>query len=314
MNLLYYTHPAALQHDAGPGHPEAARRLVAIERLLQERSPAFLDRREAPKATLEQLERVHPAPYPARILEAEPLSGYRQLDPDTAMSPGSGEAAQRAAGAACAAVDAVIGGEAKRAFVAMRPPGHHAEPDRPMGFCLFNTVAVGAMQARHAHGLGRIAIFDFDVHHGNGTQAAFWDDPETLYLSTHQMPLYPGTGAAHESGSFGNIVNAPCPPGMGSAAWRRLVESRILPRIDAFAPKLLMISAGFDAHAADPLAQMRLGEDDFAWATDAIVALARRHAEGRVVAVLEGGYDPPALASCVLAHLEALAEESTTSR
>jgi len=262
-------------------------------------------------ASLDQVERVHPAPYPVRILEAEPASGFRQLDPDTALSPGSGEAALRGAGAACAAVDALLAGEAKRAFIAMRPPGHHAEPDRPMGFCLFNTVAVGAMQARHAHGLGRIAIFDFDVHHGNGTQASFWEDPETLYLSIHQMPLYPGTGAADESGTFGNIVNAPCPPGMSSAAWRRLVESRILPRIDLFRPQLMMVSAGFDAHMADPLAQLRLEEADFAWVTQQIVALAERHAEGRVIAVLEGGYDPPALARSVLAHLEALAGEPT---
>lgn len=307
LNVLYYSHPSALDHNAGPGHPEAARRLVAIEDLLAARAPVFLERREAPKASLEQVERVHPAPYPARILEAEPASGLRQLDADTALSPGSGEAALRGAGAACAAVDALLAGEAKRAFVAMRPPGHHAEPDRPMGFCLFNTVAIGAMQARFAHGLGRVAIFDFDVHHGNGTQAAFWEDPETLYLSTHQMPLYPGTGAADEAGSFGNIVNAPCPPGMGSGGWRRLVESRILPRIDLFRPQLVMLSAGFDAHAADPLAQLRLDEADFAWATREVVALAERHAEGRVVAVLEGGYDPPALARSVFAHLEALA-------
>ncbi len=306
MTVLYYTHPAALRHDAGPGHPEAARRLVAIEKLLAERDPAFLERREAPKATLAQLERVHPAPYPERIVAAEPTDGYRRLDADTVLSPGSGEAALRAAGAACAAVDAVLGGEARRAFVAMRPPGHHAEPDRPMGFCLFNTVAVGALQARHVHGLGRIAIFDFDVHHGNGTQAAFWDDPETVYLSTHQMPLYPGTGAAAESGSFGNIVNAPCPPGMGSAAWRQLVATRILPRIEAAKPRLLMISAGFDAHAADPLAQLELTEADFAWVTARLVALANRHADGRIVSVLEGGYDPPALARSVWAHLEAL--------
>jgi acetoin utilization deacetylase AcuC-like enzyme len=313
LNVLYYTHPSAHLHNAGPGHPEAARRLVAIDRLLEERAPAFLERREAPKASLEQIERVHPAPYPKEILEAEPISDYRYLDPDTAMSPGSGEAALRGAGAACAAVDALLGGEAKRAFVAMRPPGHHAEPDRPMGFCLFNTIAVGAMQARHAHGLGRIAIFDFDVHHGNGTQAAFWEDPETLYLSTHQMPLYPGTGATDESGSFGNIVNAPCPAGMSSAAWRRLVQSRILPRIEAFRPQLVMLSAGFDAHRADPLAQLQLEEADFAWVTQEAVALAERHAEGRVVAVLEGGYDPPALARSVLAHLEALAGEPSSN-
>jgi acetoin utilization deacetylase AcuC-like enzyme len=306
LTVLYYAHPSSHGHDMGAGHPEAPRRVVAIEALLAERKPAFLAYREAPKATMEQLERVHPPPYPERLLAAVPSSGHVQLDPDTAMSPGTGEAALRAAGAACAAVDAVLGGEAKRAFVGMRPPGHHAEPDRAMGFCFFDTVAVGAMQARHAHGLGRIAIFDFDVHHGNGTQAAFWDDAETLYLSTHQMPLYPGTGAANESGMFGNIVNAPCPPGTGSAEWRQLVSRRILPRIDAARPKLLMISAGFDAHRADPLAQLNLTEEDFAWATAEIVKLANRHAEGRVVSVLEGGYDPPALARSVLAHLEAL--------
>jgi acetoin utilization deacetylase AcuC-like enzyme len=306
LTVLYYSHPAALRHDAGPGHPEAARRLVAIEKLLAERNPAFLERREAPLATLPQIERVHPAPYAERLMAAEPTDGFRQLDPDTAMSPGSVEAALRGAGAACAAVDAVINGEARRAFVAMRPPGHHAEPDQPMGFCLFNTVAIGAMQARYVHGLGRIAIFDFDVHHGNGTQAAFWEDPETLYLSTHQMPLYPGTGRADESGTFGNIVNAPCPAGMGSAAWRQLVAARILPRIEAAKPKLVMISAGFDAHAADPLAMLNLTEEDFAWVTGRLVDLANRHGEGRVVSVLEGGYDPPALARSVLAHLEAL--------
>lgn len=310
MNVLYYTHPSAHRHDAGPGHPENASRLVAVEKLLQATAPAFLERREPPKASLEQVERAHPAPYPTRVLAAEPESGHAQLDADTAISPGSGEAALRAAGAACGAVDAVIGGEASRAFIAMRPPGHHAEPDRAMGFCLFDTVAVGALQARHVHGIGRIAIFDFDVHHGNGTQAIFWNDPQTLYLSTHQMPLYPGTGAAREQGAHGNIVNVPCAAGTGSAAWRQLVTSHILPRIAAFKPELLLISAGFDAHMADPLAQMNLGEPDFAWVTRELVALAQLHCQGRVVSVLEGGYDPPALARSVLAHLRALAEES----
>lgn len=309
MNVLYYTHPSALVHDAGPGHPECAARLEAVERLLKSEAPAFLERREPPKATLEQVERAHPAPYPARVLAAEPASGYARLDPDTAIAPGSGEAALRAAGAACAAVDAVIGGEASRAFVAMRPPGHHAEPDRAMGFCLFDTIAVGALQARQVHGIGRIAIYDFDVHHGNGTQAIFWNDPATLYLSTHQMPLYPGTGAVGETGAHGNIVNVPCPPGTGSAPWRQKVATHILPRIAAFKPELLLISAGFDAHAADPLAQMNLVEADFAWVTRELVALAHRHCQGRVVSVLEGGYDPPVLARSVLAHLRALAEE-----
>lgn len=308
MTVLYYTHPSALRHDPGFGHPENAGRLKAIEALLAEAKPAFLERREAPLATLEQVERVHPPPYPASILAAEPLEGQRHLDGDTAMSPGSGEAALRAAGAACAAVDALLAGEARRAFIAMRPPGHHAEPERPMGFCLFDTVAIGAMQARHAHGLGKIAIVDFDVHHGNGTQAAFWDDPETLYLSTHQMPLYPGSGSAGEQGSFGNIVNIPLPPGTGSAGWRRVLSRALLPRIDAFAPDLVMISAGFDAHAEDPLAQLELDEADFAWITGELVLLAERHAKGRVVSVLEGGYHPKALARSVLAHLGALTE------
>lgn len=307
MDVLYYTHPSALRHDAGPGHPENAGRLRAIEALLATQRPAFLVRREAPKASLAQIERAHPAPYPERVLAAEPGEGYTQLDPDTAMSPGSAEAALRAAGAGCAAVDAVVAGEAKRAFIAMRPPGHHAEPRRAMGFCLFDTVAVAALQARAEHGVGRIAIYDFDVHHGNGTQAIFWDDPQTLYLSTHQMPLYPGTGAASERGSHGNIVNVPCAAGTGSAAWREKVEAQILPRLEAFQPELLLISAGFDAHAADPLAQMLLTEADFAWVTERLVQVAERHGQGRIVSVLEGGYDPDALARSVLAHLEGLA-------
>ena len=309
MDVLYYTHPSALRHDAGPGHPENAGRLRAIEALLAAEAPAFLERREAPEASLAQIERAHPAPYPERVLGAEPEDGYAQLDPDTAMSPGSGEAALRAAGAGCAAVDAVLGGEARRAFIAMRPPGHHAEPDRAMGFCLFDTVAVAALQARAAHGIERIAIYDFDVHHGNGTQAIFWDDPNTLYLSTHQMPLYPGTGAAGERGSHGNIVNVPCAAGTGSAAWREKVEGGILPRLEAFAPELLLVSAGFDAHEADPLAQMLLTEADFAWVTGKLVEIALRHGQGRVVSVLEGGYDPDALARSVLAHLRALAKD-----
>jgi acetoin utilization deacetylase AcuC-like enzyme len=307
LTLLFYTHPIALEHDAGPGHPESRRRLEAILPAVEEAAIPGLVRREAPEASLEQVRRAHPEPYPSEILEAVPERGWVRLDPDTAMSPASGEAALRAAGAACAAVDAVVAGEAKAAFVAMRPPGHHAEPDRAMGFCLFNNVAIGALQARHAHGLGRIAIMDFDVHHGNGTQAVFWSDPTTLYASTHQWPLYPGTGAAEERGAHGNIVNCPLPPGTGSMPWRRAVTDRVLPAIDAFAPELVMISAGFDAHRADPLAQMMLDDEDFAWITQELVALARRHARGRVVAVLEGGYDPPALARSVVAHLRALA-------
>jgi acetoin utilization deacetylase AcuC-like enzyme len=306
LTLLFYYHAAALEHDAGPGHPESPVRLRAILDAVTKADLPLLERRTPPEATVEQLARVHPDPYPARIIEASPATGYRQLDADTVMSPGSLQAALRAAGAACAAVDAVVAGEARVAFCAMRPPGHHAEPDRAMGFCLFNNVAIAALQARAVHGLRRIAILDFDVHHGNGTQAAFWNDPDTLYVSTHQSPLYPGTGHVEETGAHGNILNRPMPPGTGGEDWQRVVRSDILPAMDAWAPELVLLSAGFDAHRADPLAQMRLSEGDFAWITAEMVALADRHAGGRIVSCLEGGYDPPALARSVVAHLRTL--------
>jgi acetoin utilization deacetylase AcuC-like enzyme len=306
LTLLFYTHPAAIEHDAGPGHPEAPVRLRAILKAVEAADLPCLERREAPRATIEQLERVHPAPYPATLLARVPTEGYCRLDPDTAMSPASGEAALRAAGAACAAIDAVLGGEGDMAFCAMRPPGHHAEPDRAMGFCLFNHVAIGALQARSVHGVGRIAVVDFDVHHGNGTQAAFWDDPDLLYVSTHQWPLYPGTGAPGETGVAGNIVNVPLGSGSGSDAFRAAVEAGVLPAVDRFRPELLMISAGFDAHRADPLAGLALIEEDFAWITGELRKLAALHARGRIVSVLEGGYDPPALGRSVVAHLDSL--------
>ena len=310
MSLLFYTHEVALRHDAGPGHPESPVRLQAILRAVDEAGIAGLARREAPEATLEQVQRVHPARYTSRMLEAVPESGYVRVDADTVLNPFSGEAALRAAGAACAAVDAVMAGEALRAFSAMRPPGHHAEAMEAMGFCIFNNVAVGAMQARAVHKLSRLAIFDFDVHHGNGTQNTFYDDPDTLYLSTHQSPLYPGTGLSSERGIKGNILNRPLPPGTGGPTWRRVVERDILPAIDAWRPQLLFISAGFDAHADDPLASMALVEDDFAWVTRELCALAARHCGGRVVSVLEGGYDPSALARSTVAHLQVMAEEN----
>ncbi len=306
MTLLYFTHPTAAAHDPGPGHPEAPIRMRAIEAAVAAADLPGLDRREAPEAAPDQVRRAHPGSYVEDILAAVPASGYRRLDADTAMSPASGEAALRAAGAACAAVDAVVAGQAKAAFCAMRPPGHHAESDTPMGFCLFNNVAVGALQARHVHGLRKIAIFDFDVHHGNGTQQIFWSDADTLYVSTHQSPLYPGTGHAHETGAHRNILNRPQPPGTDSARWRQDVERHVLPAIDAWKPELVMISAGFDAHRADPLAQMELVEADFAWVTRELRLLADRHAQGRVVSVLEGGYDPPALGRSVVAHLQSL--------
>ncbi len=307
MTILYYSDPACLEHDNGPGHPEAAVRLRAIETMLQDAPLQGLVREPAPEATREQVERAHPSAYVGRILDAVPNTGYVGLDADTTLSPGSGGAILHAAGGAVAAVDAVLGGQAKRAFVGTRPPGHHAERATAMGFCLFNNVAVAALHARHAHRLGKIAVFDFDVHHGNGTQDIFWDDPETLFVSTHQMPLYPGSGARGEQGSRGTIVNLPYPPGTASKAWRALVEREVLPRMEAFAPKLVLLSAGFDAHERDPLAQTALVEDDFRWVAERAVESAERHAEGRVVAVLEGGYDPPALAASVQACLEGLA-------
>ena len=310
MGLLFYTHPVALQHDAGPGHPESPIRLQAILRAVDKVAIAGLARREAPLASLEQVQRVHPARYTSRILGAVPKEGYVRVDADTVLNPYSGEAALRGAGAACAAVDAVMAGEAPAAFCAMRPPGHHAEAMEAMGFCIFNNVAVAALQARALHKLSRLAIFDFDVHHGNGTQSTFYDDPDTLYVSTHQSPLYPGTGLASERGIKGNILNRPLPPGTGSEVWRRVVERDVLPAIDSWRPQLIFISAGFDAHAEDPLANMQLVEEDFAWVTRELCALAQRHCDGRIVSVLEGGYDPAALARSVVAHLEELAVEN----
>jgi acetoin utilization deacetylase AcuC-like enzyme len=311
MTTLLYMHPSSLEHDTGPGHPESPARMRAITTMFEreERKGALVgvERREPPRATREQLERVHSGRYVDAVLGAVPESGHVRLDPDTVISPGSGEAALRTAGAALAAVDAVIGGEADNAFCALRPPGHHAEAERAMGFCLFNNVAVGTRHALDAHGLERVSIFDFDVHHGNGTQHTFEREPRVQYLSTHQWPLYPGTGAREETG-VGNIVNRPLPAGTGSREWRRVVEADILAAIDAFAPELIMVSAGFDAHRADPLAMLELVEDDYGWVTARLVELARKHAGSRVVSVLEGGYDFSALANSALAHLNALRE------
>ena len=307
MSIFVYSHPSAAQHDPGPGHPEAPIRIKVIDQALDRLQLPGLHRLEAPQASREQIARVHPESYIDRVLSSVPASGHVRLDADTVMSPASGEAALRQSGAVCAAVDAVMAGETKRAFCAMRPPGHHAEPAHAMGFCLFNGIAVGALQARAVHGIERISIFDFDVHHGNGTQASFWDDAATQYLSTHQMPLYPGTGARTERGAHGNIINRPCRPGTGSFAWRELVEDEILPSIDAFAPGMILLSAGFDAHVTDPLAQMELVEADFRWVTERCVELAERHCQGRLVSVLEGGYNPPALAASVVEHLRGMA-------
>jgi acetoin utilization deacetylase AcuC-like enzyme len=269
--------------------------------------PAFaqLARREAPRATLEQIALVHPGDFAKRLLAVVPQQGYAAIDADTVLSPGSGEAALRAAGACIAAVDAVMKGEAQNAFCAVRPPGHHAEPHHAMGFCLFNNVAIAALHARRTHKIERVAVIDFDVHHGNGTQAAFEQDGTMLYASTHQMPLYPGTGAASERG-VGNIVNAPLRPMSGSEEFRKAFTNIILPALDAFRPEFVIISAGFDAHRDDPLAQLMLVEADYAWATERLVEVAKKHAQGRIVSSLEGGYDLDALAASAAAHVAAL--------
>jgi len=303
--LRLYTHPACLQHDPGPAHPESPARLRAVLAALDRDRFAALDRIEAPRASHEALTRVHAPAYVERILASAPATGTLRLDEDTLMSPHSAEAALRAAGALVAAIDAVMNDPASRAFCAVRPPGHHATADQAMGFCLFNNVAVGAAHALAAHGLARVAIADFDVHHGNGTQDIFAAEPRVLFLSSHQSPLYPGSGEAQETG-VGNLVNAPLPAGTGSQAFRRVWEERLLPRLDAFAPQLLLISAGFDAHRADPLAQLQLDADDYAWLTTQLVDVARAHAGGRVVSTLEGGYDLDALAASVAAHVSAL--------
>jgi acetoin utilization deacetylase AcuC-like enzyme len=262
-----------------------------------------LDRREAPKASMAQIERIHDANYVESIFQNIPESGHHHIDPDTVMSPKSGEAALRAAGGACAAVDAVVAGEVTNAFCALRPPGHHAEPNRGMGFCLFNNVAIGAMQAKEVHGIERIAVVDFDVHHGNGTQAAFEPHKDFLYVSSHQSPAYPGTGAQTEHGPHNNIVNVELSPGSGSAEFRNVYENEILPALRDWKPEFLMISAGFDAHINDPLAQLELRDDDFSWVTRQLLDIAALCCDKRVVSVLEGGYDLDALAASVALHV-----------
>jgi len=306
--LRLYTHPACLQHEPGPGHPERPARLRAVLDALDRDRFSAIDRIEAPQATREQLRRVHDARHVERILACTPAEGEScRLDEDTVMSAGSVEAALRAAGAVVAAVDAVLGGTSRHAFCAVRPPGHHATGDRAMGFCLFNNIAVAAAHALAAHGLQRVAIADFDVHHGNGTQAIFEREPRVLFASSHQSPLYPGSGREDECG-VGNIVNATLPPGAGSHEFRERWDSVLLPRLNAFRPQLVLVSAGFDAHRSDPLADIRLGHEDYAWITGRLLALAERHAGGRLVSTLEGGYDLDALASSASAHVHALME------
>lgn len=311
MSTLLVTHPSFLNHDTGPGHPERPDRMRAIDKVLAHEYFTDLTRKEAPMRddVEEQILLAHPTSYLAHIRAQRPGEGEGRiyLDGDTLMSPGSWEAALRAVGAGLMAVDEVMdpSSKIKNAFCQIRPCGHHAETDKAMGFCLFANAAIAAKYARQKHGVERVAVVDFDVHHGNGTQDIFWSDKNLFFSSTHQMPLFPGTGALSETG-VGNIWNAPLRSGDGGERFREAMESRILPALKNFSPDLIIISAGFDAHEADPLASLRLVEADFMWVTEKLTEAADRHCEGRIVSLLEGGYDLTALARSVAVHVRTL--------
>ncbi|MFZ5656244.1 MAG: histone deacetylase family protein [Pseudomonadota bacterium] len=307
--MLLFTHPACAAHVPPPGHAERPERLAAVVDAIRDTYPD-LPWREAPVATRDQLARVHADALIRQVLDT-PAEGTLQLDPDTFLSPGAAEAALRAAGAGLAAVDAVLGDQARRAFCAVRPPGHHATRDTAMGFCFFDSIAVAAAHALDVHGLSRVAIVDFDVHHGNGTQAIFEADPRVLFCSSHQMPLYPDTGFSQERG-VGNVFNAPLPPGTSSEGFRAAWTDTLLPAIEAHRPQLLLISAGFDAHQRDPLAQLELEAVDYLWITGQLRDIARRHCDGRIVSMLEGGYDLQALAESAAAHVGALVADGAS--
>lgn len=307
MNTLIYSHDACLEHRPGRGHPESPERLQAVLAALRAPEFAHLAWREAPAGTREQLLLIHDADFVDHVHEVAPHSGYVPLDAgDTVMSPGSLEAVMRCVGAACAAVDDVMNGEADNVFCATRPCGHHAEPDRAMGFCIFNQAAIAAAYACETHMLERVAVIDFDVHHGNGTQAAFYDRPELFYASSHQSPFYPGTGARNETGTSNNIVNVPLARGCDSAHFRERIQADMLPAIRNFNPELIIISAGFDAHALDPLAGLNLQDDDYYWITRELMQIANACCGGKVVSILEGGYSLDALQTSTAAHVRAL--------
>jgi len=306
MTTLLLSHPACLDHATPSGHPERADRLRAVKEALSEDRFKVLVRGEAPEGSLDLVTLCHNEDYVTELRHIAPSEGLVYLDGDTSMSPGTWEAVMRGVGGAVAATDAVMKGEHNNAFVAIRPPGHHAESARPMGFCFFDNVAIAARHAQRKYGIARAAIVDFDVHHGNGTQEIFWSDKSVMYCSTHQMPLFPGTGATGERGEHDNIVNAPLASEDGGAQFRAAFERLILPQLETFAPELLIISAGFDAHYRDPLASLNLRAEDFGWVTRKLMDLADRTAGGRIVSVLEGGYDLQGLKESVAAHVTAL--------
>ncbi|MBV8792303.1 MAG: histone deacetylase family protein [Pseudolabrys sp.] len=306
MSTLLVSHPACLNHVVPAGHPERPDRIRAVEQALEAEKFQSLGRVQAPMAPLETIALAHPLDYVEQIRDVAPREGLVRIDADTAMSPGSFEAALRCAGGAVLAVDEVMTGKAQNAFVATRPPGHHAETARPMGFCLFNNAAVAARHAQKTHGIDRVAIVDFDVHHGNGSQDIFWADKTVMYCSTHEMPLYPGTGSITERGERNTIVNAPLRAGDGGEQFHEAMETVILPRVDGFKPELIIISAGFDAHTRDPLANLNFVEADYAWVTRKLMDAADVSAQGRIVSLLEGGYDLQGLANSVAAHVDAL--------
>lgn len=307
MTTLIYTHAACMNHVPGPGHPESPARLQAVLKALQAPDFAAAAWREAPMGSTDQVALVHTAAYIDEVQSRLPEQGFEPLDGgDTVLSPGSWEAVMRCVGAACAGVDAVVAGQARNVFCATRPCGHHAEADRAMGFCVFNQAAIAALHARQSHGLRRVAVVDFDVHHGNGTQNSFFRHPELFYGSCHQANFYPGTGARHETGVAHNIVNIPLSRGCDSATFRERWTAEMTPALRRFAPELLIISAGFDAHESDPLGGLNFTDDDYHWVTRELLAVADASAQGRVVSVLEGGYSLQGLATGTAAHVRAL--------
>ena len=308
MTTLLYSHASCIEHNPGEFHPESPDRLRAVMSGLDNEEFEHLEHLEAPIIDVDSIKRVHQSEYVERILDNVPQEGevHVRLDPDTAMSSASGEAARRAAGAIVNAVDQIVDGKAKNAFCAVRPPGHHAESSRAMGFCLFNSAAIGAFYARAKYGMKRVAVIDFDVHHGNGTQHSFEMDPGLFYGSSHQFPAYPGTGSSDETGVDGNVVNVPLPPGAGSAEFRAAYNDSILPKLRRFDPEVLIISAGFDAHVDDPLAQLQVQTIDYSWVTEELLKAADECCDGHVISLLEGGYNLSALTASSQAHVRAL--------